>query len=542
MPKISQLTVASGVSSDDLFVIVNDPLGTPLTKKITAQGLIDFVDSSIGVVGVSKGGTGATNAADARTNLGLVIGTDVQAYNSTLSAVAGGTYTGDDSITTLGTVTTGTWSANTIAANKGGTGATTLTGYVKGNGTDAFTASANIPGSDISGNISGNAANVTSTVALANGGTGATTAAEARTNLGVVYTAGSGSGGIQPMGGNNHASGNFSTVGGGNVNTASANYGVVGGGQYNTADGSRSAVAGGVNNKVYSGYGFVGGGMNNTVSGNYGTIAGGGGPVHGNNSGDYWSCVGGGFSNSAAGRGSVVAGGGSNTASGNYATILGGFGNTANNNNVFLLGSGLVSDADDTTYVQNLKVNNTLVLSEPLGVAQGGTGATSTSSLASSLGFGTMATQNQNNVTITGGTISISGLFNAGLSLSTDSFSTAKLSARSPVTSFKTVDDTPIFTVPSGYMFMVDTMEIVTTTISGAGVAPKVRFGISGSEDAFYPESRTTSNSFGGRHVIENPQNGVDAGSVVTFGVTEASTATSHNGVAVVTGYLLKKT
>ncbi|MDD2728162.1 hypothetical protein [Malikia sp.] len=49
-------------------------------------------------------------------------------------------YVGQASITTLGTVTTGTWSATTIAVNKGGTGATTLTGLVKGNGTTAFTA------------------------------------------------------------------------------------------------------------------------------------------------------------------------------------------------------------------------------------------------------------------------------------------------------------------------------------------------------------------------------------------------------------------
>ena len=57
----------------------------------------------------------------------------------------------------------------------GGTGAVTLTGYVKGTGTTAMTASSTIPAADISGNISGNAANVTGTVAIANGGTGQTT-------------------------------------------------------------------------------------------------------------------------------------------------------------------------------------------------------------------------------------------------------------------------------------------------------------------------------------------------------------------------------
>ncbi len=65
------------------------------------------------------------DASASRTTLGLVIGTDVQAYNSTLADVAGGTYTGDDSITTLGTITTGTWNSTDIAVADGGTGAST---------------------------------------------------------------------------------------------------------------------------------------------------------------------------------------------------------------------------------------------------------------------------------------------------------------------------------------------------------------------------------------------------------------------------------
>jgi hypothetical protein len=64
------------------------------------------------------------------------------------SARISGSYTG---ITGVGTLTAGTWNASTITVAYGGTGATTLTGYVKGNGTSPFTANATIPNTDITG-------------------------------------------------------------------------------------------------------------------------------------------------------------------------------------------------------------------------------------------------------------------------------------------------------------------------------------------------------------------------------------------------------
>ena len=79
--------------------------------------------------------------------------------------------------------------SGTLPVANGGSGATTLTGIIKGNGTSAMTAA--VAGTDYvipSGSITGNAANVTGTVAIANGGTGQTTIAGVKGILGLTTT------------------------------------------------------------------------------------------------------------------------------------------------------------------------------------------------------------------------------------------------------------------------------------------------------------------------------------------------------------------
>jgi hypothetical protein len=118
---VLDFTTIVGTTESSIISAVGGDGVAGAVLSTNGSGDLSFVTS----VPVANGGTGATSASSARTNLGLAIGSDVQAYNSTLAAVAGGTYTGDDSITTVGTITSGTWTGTAIAVANGGTGATT---------------------------------------------------------------------------------------------------------------------------------------------------------------------------------------------------------------------------------------------------------------------------------------------------------------------------------------------------------------------------------------------------------------------------------
>ena len=126
--------------------------GTGLTLSSNTFSITNTGVTAASVGSASKTLTATVNAQGQLTALAdtnIAIGASQITSGTIDTARISGSYTG---ITGVGTLTAGTWNASTIGVAYGGSGATTFTaGYLKANGTNAFTTVASIPSSDITG-------------------------------------------------------------------------------------------------------------------------------------------------------------------------------------------------------------------------------------------------------------------------------------------------------------------------------------------------------------------------------------------------------
>ena len=211
--RLNQLPEGSGnLTSDDIFMFMDDPSGSAVTKKISLSDLNAVMGGAGESVMVAGSGTGSiVGLPTANTN------TASGAY-SVISGGKNNTASGDYATVNGGfsNVASGLYSV------VGGGGLPTKYAGLPGN-----TAAGDF--STVSGGLTNTANGVYSVVA---GGVSNTTSSDG--SYGTV------SGGVV-----NAASGSKSTVSGGQSNTASGEYSIVGGGYTNTASGGYSVVVGG---------------------------------------------------------------------------------------------------------------------------------------------------------------------------------------------------------------------------------------------------------------------------------------------------------
>ena len=130
---LSNTTTGYSVALEDVGTTANRNFAFPNTDGYIAvtdqaDGRINFLIGGVNAVPVANGGTGSSSSSGARTNLGLAIGTNVQAYNA--------------NTTTLGNTIEldGSEVANILPKLKGGTGAAGIPDVIVIVVTDATTA------------------------------------------------------------------------------------------------------------------------------------------------------------------------------------------------------------------------------------------------------------------------------------------------------------------------------------------------------------------------------------------------------------------
>ena len=158
----------AGTDNSTAVTLAGTPDYITISGQVLTRNLIDLAADVSGDLPITEGGTGSSSASDARTALGLAIGSDVQAWDDDLDTIAalveadsefivgtGSGWTienGSVARTSLGlgslaiqsTIDNGDWSGTDLSVANGGTGVSTFTdhGVLIGSGTGAVSVTA----------------------------------------------------------------------------------------------------------------------------------------------------------------------------------------------------------------------------------------------------------------------------------------------------------------------------------------------------------------------------------------------------------------
>jgi hypothetical protein len=430
------LAIANSLTTANVIGLANQAIPNGTAGYVTTIGLIQGINTGAYTVGdtlyLSPYSAGFYQNTIPPTGYAVKLGT-VAYVNSSTGAI----YINKSNLS----VQAGNIVGQVSVAN-GGTGASTLTGYVKGSGTSALTASSTIPNTDISG--LGTMSMQNANAVAVTGGTidntviGGTTPAAGTFNTliggksSTTYVTITGDASypmIQATGGTNtplvlsplgtgalQAQKTDSTATGGNARGANAvdwqtsrggagqvssgSYSNILGGISNTSVSYASAVVGGTTNYGSGTASFLGGGGSNTTSGNYSVLVGGGA----NTTSGYYNFVGGGYTNSGTSGSAVTTQSG--TMNGTTAVTLSGS-NASIKVGQYITGTSIAGDTyvaaisgTSLTLSKNASGSGTATLSfyTPHGVVVGGGNNQATGSYSFIGGGGDAGTAGNRNV------------------------------------------------------------------------------------------------------------------------------------------------